>query len=94
MMGKGPAVKFYDWDPILGATGNNVPRRLTKKIIDVAKRHNIPLQREVITGGGTDAWSAAMAGGSVLAGGISMHMEDMEQTVALLANFIQEYHKN
>ena len=47
-----------------------------------------------------------MAGGSVLAGGISIpqrymhtavgtvHMEDMEQTVALLANFIQEYHKN
>ena len=105
-MGAGPGIKFYDWDPILGATGNNVPRRLTKKIIDVAKRHNIPFQREVITGGGTDAWSAAMAGGSVLAGGISIpqrymhtavgtvHMEDMEQTVALLANFIQEYHKN
>ena len=102
-MGKGPAVKYYDWDPILGATGNNVPRKLTNKIIDVAKRHNIPFQREVITGGGTDAWGAAMAGGSVLAGGISipqryMHtavgtvnLEDLEQTVELTVNFIKEY---
>ena len=102
-MGKGPAVKYYDWDPILGATGNNVPRKLTNKIIDVAKRHNIPFQREVITCGGTDAWGAAMAGGSVLAGGISipqryMHtavgtvnLEDLEQTVELTVNFIKEY---
>ena len=103
MMGKGPAVKYYDWDPILGATGNNVPRKLTNKIINTAKRHDIPFQREVITGGGTDAWSAAMAGGSVLAGGISipqryMHtavgtvnMDDLSKTVELVTNFIMEY---
>jgi endoglucanase len=103
MMGRGPAVKYYDWDPILGATGNNVPRKLTNAIIKVAKDHGIPFQREVITGGGTDAWSAAMAGGSVLAGGISipqryMHtpvgtlkMSDLEQTVELVVNFIRDY---
>lgn len=103
MMGKGPAVKYYDWDPILGATGSNVPRKLTNKIIDVAKKHGIPFQREVMTGGGTDAWSAAMAGESVLAGGISIpqrymhtpvgtvHMDDLENTVELVVNFIKEY---
>lgn len=103
LMGKGPAVKYFDWDAILGATGNNVPRKLTNKIINVAKKHNIPFQREVITGGGTDAWSASMAGGSCLAGGISipqryMHtavgtvnLDDLEMTVDLLVNFIKEY---
>ncbi|SCK00995.1 Putative aminopeptidase ysdC [uncultured Eubacterium sp.] len=103
LMGLGPAVKYYDWDPILGATGSNVPRKLTNRIIEVAKAHNIPFQREVITGGGTDAWSAAMAGCGVLAGGISipqryMHtavgtvnMEDLDYTVELIVNFIKEY---
>lgn len=103
MMGGGPAVKYYDWDPILGMTGSNVPRKLTNKIIDVAKKHGIPFQREVFTGGGTDAWWAAMACGGVLAGGISipqryMHtavgtvnMDDMEQVVQLVVNFIRDY---
>lgn len=102
-MGDGPGVKFYDWDPILGATGNNVPRRLTNKIIQTAEKYNIPYQREVMTGGGTDAWSAAMAGTGVLAGGIcipqrymhtavgTVNMDDMENTVALIVNFLKEY---
>ena len=103
MMGKGPAVKYYDWDGALGMTGNNVPRRLTNSIIEVAKKHGIPFQREVMTGGGTDAWSAAFAGKSVLAGGISipqryMHtpvgtvkLSDLVQTADLLEAFVQEY---
>ncbi len=103
LMGKGPAIKYYDWDPILGATGSNVPRKLTNKLIDVARKHGIPFQREVMTGGGTDAWSAAFAGRSVLAGGISipqryMHspvgtvnMDDLEMVVDLTVNFIKEY---
>lgn len=98
-MGKGPGVKFYDWDPILGATGNNVPRKLTSAIIAVAEENNIPYQREVFTGGGTDAWTAAFAGKGYLAGGICipqryMHtavgtvdMEDMENTVKLALEF-------
>ena len=103
MMGKGPAVKYYDWDGALGMTGNNVPRRLTNSIIEVAKKHGIPFQREVMTGGGTDAWSAAFAGKSALAGGISipqryMHtpvgtvkLSDLVQTADLLEAFVQEY---
>lgn len=102
-MGKGPGVKFYDWDPILGATGNNVPRKLTSAIIAVAEENNIPYQREVFTGGGTDAWAAAFAGKGYLAGGICipqryMHtavgtvdMEDLENTVRLALAFAKSY---
>ena len=102
-MGAGPGIKFYDWDPILGATGNNVPRKVTSALIQTAKKHNIPFQREVMTGGGTDAWSAAMSGCGVLAGGIcipqrymhtavgTVNMDDMEYTVQLLVNFLKEY---
>lgn len=102
-MGAGPGIKYYDWDPILGATGSNVPRKLTRKIIQTAEKHEIPYQREVMTGGGTDAWSAAMADTGVLAGGVcipqrymhtavgTVHMDDMEHTVNLLVNLIKEY---
>lgn len=102
-LGGGPSIKFYDWDGALGATGNNVPRRLTNKMIEVAENKGIPFQREVITGGGTDAWSASMAGCGVLAGGICipqryMHsgvglldLVDLEETVNLLVAFLMEY---
>ena len=102
-MGDGPGIKYYDWDPILGATGNNVPRKLTRKLIQTAEKHGIPYQREVMTGGGTDAWSASMAGEGVLAGGVcipqrymhtavgTVNMDDMENTVQLLVNFLKEY---
>ena len=102
-MGDGPGIKYYDWDPILGATGNNVPRKLTRRLIKTAQQHGIPFQREVMTGGGTDAWSAAMAGKGVLAGGVcipqrymhtavgTVNMDDMEHTVQLLVNFLKEY---
>lgn len=105
MMGAGPTVKYYDWDPVLGMTGNNVPRKLTNRIIEVAKAHDIPFQREVFTGGGTDAWSAAKSGVSVLAGGIgipqrymhtavgTVNMDDMEKTVELMVHFIRDYAK-
>jgi endoglucanase len=103
IMGGGPGIKFYDWDPILGATGNNVPRKLTRRLISTAEKHGIPYQREVMIGGGTDAWSASMAGEGVLAGGIcipqrymhtavgTVNLDDMEYTVQLLTRFLEEY---
>ena len=103
VMGGGPSIKFYDWDPILGATGNNVPRKVTRKLIQTAEAHYIPYQREVITGGGTDAWSGAMAGKGYLAGGLcipqrymhtavgTVNLEDLEQTVQLLVCFLEDY---
>lgn len=103
VMGGGPGIKFYDWDPILGATGNNVPRKLTRRLIETAEKHEIPFQREVMTGGGTDAWSASMAGEGVLAGGLcipqrylhtavgTVNMEDLDKTAELLYHFIKDY---
>jgi endoglucanase len=103
IMGGGPGIKFYDWDPILGATGNNVPRKLTRRLISTAEKHGIPYQREVMIGGGTDAWSASMAGEGVLAGGIcipqrymhtavgTVNLDDMEHTVQLVTKFLEEY---
>ncbi len=103
VMGGGPGIKFYDWDPVLGATGNNVPRKLTRKLIATAEKHAIPYQREVMVGGGTDAWSASMAGMGVLAGGIcipqrylhtavgTVNLEDLDHTVQLVVKFLQDY---
>ncbi len=102
-LGAGPGIKFYDWDPVLGATGNNVPRKVTRAIMDVAEKKDIPYQREVILGGGTDAWSASMAGQGYLAGGIcipqrymhtavgTVHMGDLENTTRLVVEFIRSY---
>lgn len=103
VMGGGPGIKYYDWDPILGATGNNVPRKLTRKLISVAEKHGIPYQREVMTGGGTDAWSASMAGEGVLAGGVcipqrymhtpvgTINLDDLKGTIDLMVKFLEEY---
>ncbi|MDD2215816.1 MAG: M20/M25/M40 family metallo-hydrolase [Eubacteriales bacterium] len=103
IMGGGPGIKYYDWDPILGATGNNVPRRLTRKLVSTAEKYSIPFQREVMTGGGTDAWSASMAGEGVLAGGVcipqrymhtpvgTIHLDDLENTVNLMVKFLEDY---
>ncbi|MEG1929812.1 MAG: M20/M25/M40 family metallo-hydrolase [Anaerovorax sp.] len=103
MMGKGPAIKYYDWDGALGMTGNNVPRKLTNRLIAVAEKHGIPFQREVMTGGGTDAWSASMAHEGVLAGGISIpsqyihtavstvHMDDLHNTVEFTVKYLEDY---
>ena len=88
---------------MLGATGNNVPRKLTSAIIETAEKNGIPYQREVFTGGGTDAWSSAFAGKGYLAGGICipqryMHtavgtvdLNDLENTVKLALEFAQSY---
>lgn len=103
IMGGGPGIKYYDWDPVLGATGNNVPRKLTRRLIAVAEKHGIPYQREVMLGGGTDAWYASMAGVGVLAGGVcipqrymhtpvgTINLDDLEETVSLMVKFLEEY---
>jgi endoglucanase len=101
-MGGGFAVKFYDWETIL-TTGNNVPRKLTNQMIALAKKHGIPFQREVIMGGGTDAWSVSLAGEGVLAGGIgipmryihtavgTIHLDDLETCVNYIVKYLQDY---
>jgi endoglucanase len=82
-LGGGVGIKFYDWDS--GITcGNSVPRKLTGRMIAVAKKHGIPFQREVIMGGGTDAWKAWQAGTGCLAGGVSIPMRYMHTAVGIL----------
>ncbi|MDR2860782.1 MAG: hypothetical protein LBV66_02980, partial [Elusimicrobiota bacterium] len=75
-IGGGVCIKFYDWDKKL-TCGNNVARKLTNRMIEVAKKHNIPFQREIFAGGGTDAWTASLSGTGVLSGGISIPMRYM-----------------
>ncbi len=103
MLGKGPAILYYDWDPVLGQVGNNVPRKLTNRMIAVAEKHGIPYQREVMMGGGTDAWSASISGLGCLAGGIgipsryihtpvsTIHIDDLKYAVDFVVAYLKEY---
>ena len=102
-MGKGVAFKYFDWDAQLGMTGSNVPRKVTMHQKKIADKYNIPWQYEVITGGGTDAWSVAMSGEGVLTGGISLpqrymhtavgtvNMDDMEHMTNFIVKYLQDY---
>lgn len=102
-MGKGPAIKFYDWDPIYGMVGNNVPKKLTDRLVAVAENSGTPYQRDVLMGGGTDGWSAALSGDGILSGVISIpsqyihtavgtvHLDDIENTVNLVIEYLKEY---
>lgn len=100
-LGRGPAIKMYDWTPSNGH-GNNVPKKLTRKLIQTAEKHEISYQREVVLNGGTDAWAISLAGRGVITGCISLpsryihsatgivHMDDLEQAVELIEAFIMD----
>jgi putative aminopeptidase FrvX len=102
-MGKGPAIKFFDWAPEAGY-GSAVPRHLTDQMERAAEAAGIPYQREVLMGGATDAWGIANSG--VLSGCISVpsryihsavgcvHLDDVEGAVKLLLAFIDDVGKN
>ncbi|KQL49559.1 hypothetical protein AN963_07435 [Brevibacillus choshinensis] len=101
ILGAGPAIMMYDWTPSNGH-GNNVPKKLTRKLIQTAEKNAIPYQREVVLNGGTDAWAMSLAGKGALSGCISLpsryihsatgivHMDDLEQAVQLLVAFVEE----
>lgn len=102
-MGKGPAIKYFDWS-LKTFNGNAVPKKLTRKLVAVAEKSNIPYQREVMVGGATDASKMSLAGKGILTGGLSipmryMHssigtvnMQDVKDTVSLLKAFIETDH--
>ncbi len=102
-LGKGPCVKYYDWDGNNGMVGNNVPKRLTRLLCQTAQNAQIPFQREVMTGGGTDAWSASIAGVGYLCGGISIpsqyihtavgtvHLDDLVNSAKLIIELLKAY---
>lgn len=102
-MGKGPAVKYYDWDGELGMAGNNVSKKVTRLLCTTAANNHIPFQREVTTGGGTDAWTASLAGTGYVCGGISIpsryihtavgtvHLDDLVNTVKLIVAVLKDF---
>jgi putative aminopeptidase FrvX len=99
-MGKGPAVKYFDWAPSAGY-GSAVPRRLTTRLEEVAEAAGIEYQREVLLGGATDAWGIALSGTGVLTGCISVpsryihsavgciNVDDVEGAIQLIVAFIE-----
>ncbi|MDO5689907.1 MAG: M42 family metallopeptidase [Tissierellia bacterium] len=99
-LGKGAAIKYYDWDPG-SAMGNNVPRKLIRALEEVAENQGIPYQREVLMGGGTDGWTMSLSGSGVRTCVISIpeaymhtavgtvHLEDMENCVQLILEYLK-----
>jgi putative aminopeptidase FrvX len=104
-LGKGPAIKYFDWAPAAGY-GSAVPRRLTNRLEQVAETAGIEYQREVLMGGATDAWGIALSGTGVLAGCISVpsryihsavgcvNIDDVEGAIQLIVAFIDDVGAN
>jgi putative aminopeptidase FrvX len=104
-LGKGPAVKYFDWAPAAGY-GSAVPRRLTNRLEEVADSAGVEYQREVLMGGATDAWGIALSGTGVLTGCISIpsryihsavgcvHLDDIEGAIQLIVAFIEDVGAN
>ncbi|PLT29416.1 M42 family metallopeptidase [Peribacillus deserti] len=100
-LGKGPAIKFFDWAPHSAMIGNSVPRWLTQKLVNVAKENSIPFQREVLLNGATDGWAISLSGEGVATGCISLpsryihsatgcvHVDNLENAAALIVKFIE-----
>ncbi|MFF2754998.1 M42 family metallopeptidase [Psychrobacillus sp. NPDC058041] len=98
-LGKGAAIKFYD-------EGISVPKKLSRKLVETAKKYNIPYQREVLLKGATDARAISVSGNGVITGAISIpskyihsgvgcvHIEDIENVVELIVRFIEEFTEN
>ncbi|MGG4493534.1 M42 family metallopeptidase [Brevibacillus reuszeri] len=103
-IGKGPVILFYEWEPSTGA-GNNVPKRLTRKLVEAAERYSIPYQRGVGLGGSTDAYTMSISGRGAVTGCVSVpsryihsatgmvQLEDIEYTIQLVESFIEGYQK-
>ncbi|MET3292520.1 UNVERIFIED_CONTAM: putative aminopeptidase FrvX [Brevibacillus sp. OAP136] len=102
--GEGPAIKFYDLVPQL-TYGNNVPKKLTRRLVEVAEGNQIPYQREAMLSGGTDGWAISLTGKGAVTGCISLpsryihsatgciHMDDLENAVKLILAFIDSLHE-
>lgn len=102
-LGAGPAIKYYD---AASWTGAPVPRHLTRRLEQAAEGAGIAYQREVLFGGGTDAWALATSGRGVLAGCVSVpsryihsaigsvNLDDIDGTAELVLAFLEDVSKN
>jgi len=98
-VGKGPVIRTMDFLPNM--MGTIYSRKIRDRIIDTAKRHDIPFQREIIRGWG-DAATVHMEGEGIPCGGIFIprrcshspteiaHIEDMNHVHRLSLSFLRE----
>ena len=96
--GSGPGIKLMDMSVITN-------RKLQRAFRDVAERHEIPYQLEVMPFGGTDAGAIDRSRAGVRSITISVptryahtvnemvSVSDIEQTIELLAHFLREAHQ-
>jgi endoglucanase len=94
--GAGAAIKCYDG-------GLAVPKKLVNRLVEVAEKHQIPYQREVMLKGATDGKAISLSGNGVLTGCISIpsryihsavgsvHLDDLEHSVQLIVAFIEGF---
>ncbi|MGX7419549.1 M42 family metallopeptidase [Carnobacterium gallinarum] len=93
-LGKGPGIVLYDKTALADL-------HLVDKMVEVAEIHQIPYQYDQLSGGGTDAGSVQLTGGSIPtivislgvrychSGASIIQLEDVKNCVALLVKFIQ-----
>ncbi|MGV3487781.1 MAG: M42 family metallopeptidase [Tuberibacillus sp.] len=93
-LGKGAAITMYDG-------GLAVPKKLSRKLIQVAENREIPYQRDVLLKGATDGRAISLSGNGVVTGTVSIpsryihssvgcvHFADVEHTIQLIVAFIE-----
>ena len=99
---QGIALMELGGGPAIGV-GPNMSRKLTERLIQIAKEENIPYQLEVMSGSsGTNAWPIQIARGGVCTGVLSlplryMHtpnevidMADVDAMVRLVTAFVRK----
>ncbi|MBR6794121.1 MAG: M42 family metallopeptidase [Clostridia bacterium] len=95
VLGKGAAIKLRDRSAICS-------REIVEDLENLAARKGIPVQRDVLSAGGTDIGSVQLLGKGVLVGGVSIPVRychsavemadrgDVEATVALLTAYLEK----
>ena len=94
-IGKGTAIKVMDGSVISD-------KRMVRFMVETAERNNIPYQKEILTGGGTDTAALQRSGEGSIAGCISIptrhvhsvvelcHKGDVQHSIDLLTACIEE----
>jgi endoglucanase len=100
-MGGGACIKFYE---IMNnsSLGMAVPKKITGTLIDIAKKNNIPYQKDFMLGGITDGSTINFAANGILTCGISFATRYIHSAVALVnlddmqasSNLLFEYIKS
>jgi putative aminopeptidase FrvX len=103
-LGAGPAIKYFDASN--SGSGAPVPRRLTERLEKAADGAAIAYQREVLFGGGTDAWAIGTSGSGVVSGCVSVpsryihsavgcvNLDDVDGAARLVVAFIEDVAAN